>query len=160
MGSFNLKNAVLKIKDGGSNTLTVVMGDGNLTYSEKKPRVYLKDRGILSDVENADDEPMEVSFEGRWQFLLSKSGESLSIEDVLKARGEADTWVSSDADVCNPYSVDLELTHTPVCGATSPEVITFPDFRYESLDHDAKGKTISVKGMCNATEPIVTRTAV
>lgn len=157
MSSFNLKNAVLKIKDGGSNSLTVVMGDGNFTYSEKKPRVYLKNRGNLDDVEDGDEEPMEVSFEGRWKFLLSVAGEALSIEDVLKKRGEADDWESSDSDACRSYAVDLELTYTPGCGSVENEVILFPDFRYESLEHDAKGKTISCKGMCNATEPTVTR---
>jgi hypothetical protein len=159
MSSFNLKNAVLKIKDGTGTPLelTVVMGEGNLTYSEKKPRIYLKNRGLLDDVEDGDDEPMEVSFEGRWSYLLSVSGEAMSIEDVLKKRGLASAWVSSDTDLCRPYAVDLELTHTPTCGDTLPEVILFPDFRYESLEHDAKGKTISCKGMCNATEPTITR---
>lgn len=159
MGSFNLKKATLKIKDGDSpqNNLTVVMGEGNFTYTETKNRVYLKDRGVLSDVESGDDEPMEVSFDGRWQFLLSQSGEPLSIEDVLKKRGEAATWISSDADACNDYAVDLELTFDPSCGATAMEVITFPDFRYETLEHDAQAKTISVKGKCNATEPTISR---
>lgn len=159
MSSFNLKNAILKIKDGTGTplTLTVKMGEGNLTYSEKKPRIYIKNRGHLDDVEDGDDEAMEVSFEGKWNFLLSVTGEPLSIEDVLKKRGLASSWVSSDSDPCRPYAVDLELTFTPVCGAVNTEVILFPDFRYESLEHDAKGKTISCKGMCNATEPTVTR---
>lgn len=157
--SMDLKNAVLKIQDGNSHEITVVIGDGNLTWTEKKPRIYDKDRGILDNVRDGDQEPMEVQFSFRWEFLKADTGGVATVEDALKCRGVAASWSSSDADLCAPYAVDLEFTFTPICTSAKDEVYLFPDFRYESLDHDAKAATVSCSGMCNATEPTITRNA-
>lgn len=155
---FNLKRATIKLIDGASvpHVLSIIMAEGNLTFSEKKDRKYLLDRGNLNTVQDGDDQPMEVSFEGRWLFLRGDS--DVTIEDFLKKRGGASSYTSSDPDACAPYAVDLQLEYTPLCTSQKIETIVFPDFRYESLDHDAKAATISCKGKCNATEATVTRT--
>ena len=160
MASMDLKNAVLTIEDGTSptpNSITVVMGEGNLTWSEKKPRIYDKDRGRLDTVRNADEEPMEVQFAARWEYIKADTGDDATIEDALKQRGEASDWVSSSADTCEPYAVNLKFTFTPICSGDKEEIFLFPDFRYETLDHDAQAATISISGMCNAVEPTITR---
>lgn len=157
--SFNLKNAVLTLSDGAStpNTLTIKMAEGNLTYSEKVDRKYLMNRGILDTVIDGDDQPLEMSFEGRWEFI--KGDSEVTIEDFLKQANGAAAYVSSDTNTCAPFAVDVILTHTPICATQKIETLTFSDFRYESLDHDAKAATIAVKGRCNITKVSSTRTS-
>lgn len=157
----DLKNCSLAIEDGDSpaNTVDIKLAEGMLNWSIKRNIDYITDRGILSQTKAGDEEPMEVKFDFIYEFIMTKSGEDTSIEDALKQANAASAWVSSDADACRPYAVNLILTHTPVCTDNDIETITFPNFRYESLDHDPKAGKISCSGKCNATKPTVARTA-
>jgi hypothetical protein len=159
MAVIDIKKTTFSIVDGDTppNSVAVKVGEGNLTYSEKKPREYIKDKGILDTVRNADQEPMEVSFQFQWIFLISDGGSDPTIEEALKQTGNASTWVTSAADTCEPYAVDVVVDYDPDCGATKSEKYTFPDFRYETLEHDLKAGTVSAQGMCNAIVPIITR---
>jgi len=46
----DLKNATLKIKDGGTNEMEVTLGEGNLVYTERQNVEYTLDRGTLDEV--------------------------------------------------------------------------------------------------------------
>lgn len=162
MPAFDMKNAILKIQDGTPSTpksLTVKFGEGNFTYSEKFNREYLKDRGKIDQVRNGEEEPVEVSIDARWEFLTASTGDNPTIEDVLKQRGEAADWVSVDTDTCAPYAVKLVFIYTPICTADDIETVTLDQFRVESIDHDPKGATLSIKGKANVREATITRTA-
>lgn len=137
--------------------LEVKIGEGNLTYSEKKARQYTLDRGRLDTVRNADEEPVDVSLDATWEWLRASTGDTPTIEDALKKRGEASAWTSSSSDPCEPYAVDIEIHYVPECGSEETEVILLEDFRYESLDHDLSAGTISVSGKCNVVEATVSR---
>lgn len=268
----DLKNATIKFKDGGSNELAIKIGEGNLTWTEKRPLKYLKNFGALYQVLKADEEAMDVKFELTWEWLkgtlllgkleLSGFGEStvngiylkqnagstppnstfpsffdtskdfytldlgsgdwamvgfistgfirvwlwnsgtfdwdiayettitatnypsndssfqalapaentgslpigvwylgsgeLTPIEVLKHIGNASDWVSTSNDPCEPFCVDIEILHNPNCGGET-ETITLSKFRYEQLDHDSRGGTISCSGKCNATEPVSVR---
>jgi hypothetical protein len=149
----DLKNATIKLKDGGSNEMTVKLGEGNLTYDEKRNIQYILDRGNLDEVRLGDQVPVDVKLDAVWEHLTSDT--NITVEDALKQRGLASDWVSSDADVCRPYAVDIEVTLAPPCGDTG-ETILLPDFRYESASHDMKGGTLSFSGKCNVVEATVT----
>jgi hypothetical protein len=158
----DLKNCIFRIKDGTvpANTLDVTIGEGNMTWSEKKNRKYTLNRGILDEVRNDDESPMDVKFEFTWEYIRgTPTSDGLpSVQDALKQLGGAAAWVSSDSDACRPYAVDLEIIYQPTpvsCG--DQESILFPDFRYETLDHDLKAGSVSCSGKCNAKEPTVTR---
>lgn len=159
----DLKNATFKIKDGSStpNEITVTIGEGNLTWSEKKNIQYTLDRGVLDEVKEGDQVPVDVSFSFTWEYIKgASSGATPTVEDALKNTGAAADWTSSDADACRPYAVDLEITYAPTpasCG--DMETITLSDFRYESLDHDLRAGTVSCSGKCNITAPTVVREA-
>jgi len=155
-----LKNTTLKIKDAGANEIEIKIGEGTLTYDEKRIMEYVRNRQLLDSVREGDQEPMDVSFEFKWEQLraVSTSGAGTpTLEDALKQRGEAAAWVSTSDDICEPYCVDIEIINTPDCGSEIAETIILPDFRYESLGHDVKAGVVSVSGRCNATEAIVTR---
>jgi len=157
----DLKDATIRIKDGSTpaNTLTVKVGEGNLTYSENRNIEYTLDRGLLDEVREGDQVPMDVSLDFVWDYLKGQTGsDTPTVEDAIKQRGEADDWVSTDSDQCRPYAVDIEITYAPspvVCG--DMEIILLQDFRYETLDHDIRAGTVAMSGRCNVTEATVTR---
>jgi hypothetical protein len=160
MAVIDLKRCVVVLKDGTSPTaksVTAKISGGTLTYNETRNREYVLDRGNLSTVREGDQVPMDVSFDFQWEFLKSDTGDPPSIEDVLKKRGEASTWVSTDSDSCADYCIDIEVTYTPNCAGEKKEIYLFPDFRHESLNHDFMGGKVSCSGKCNATEPTITR---
>jgi len=144
--------------DFGPNFMKVVVGDGNLTYSEKRPMQYLKDRGKIDSVRLGDEEPIDVRLDLRWEFLSSPTGATTpTIEEALKQKGPAAGWVSSSSDPCEPYAVDLEIHYSPFCTTEQKELIILPDYRYESLDHDLKAGTVSTSGKSNAREATTSR---
>jgi len=141
-------------------SLEVNIGEGNLTYSEKRELLYELNRGALDSVREGDEQPVEVSMDFVWEFITAVTGSGTpTIEDALKNRGEASTWESSSADPCEPYAVDIMVEYVPPCGGVDPEVITLPDFRYESLDHNFTDAQISCQGKCNTVEAAVTRSS-
>lgn len=142
----------------GPNKMQVVIGEGNLTYDEKRPIQYMKDRGKLDTTRLGDEEPIDVRLDLRWEFLSSPIGTTTpTIEEALKQIGPAASWVSSSADPCEPFAVNLEIHYTPLCSSEQKELIVLPDYRYESLSHDAKAGTVSTSGKCNATQATRTR---
>lgn len=163
MAQFDLKNATIKIKDGGDNEVEVRVGEGNLTYTERVNREYKLDRGVLNEVRNGDEAPVEVSFDFIWEYIkgpgIGSGMNTVTIEDALKQRGGAASWTSTDTDVCRPYAVDLEIHYTPDCVVGDIETILLADFRYEELSHDASEGTCSCSGQCNVTEATTTRYA-
>lgn len=165
--SIDLKNTTIKFKDGTGTpkSLIVKIGEGNLTYSEKRNMIYTLNRGVLYDVRQGDEVPMELTLAFIWEYLTGGSATSATptIEDVLKKRGPASSWVSSDTGsdgACRPYALDLELLYSPQpysCG--NKETITWMDFRYEELQHDLRGASIQCSGRCNVTAATAVRAA-
>lgn len=137
--------------------LEVKVGEGNCTYDETFAREYKLNRGKLNTVRDGDDTPMDVSLDFEWEFLKANTGQQPSVEDALKKRGQAAAWISSSADSCEPYAVDIEIEYTPPCGSEDLEIITLPDFRVEKLSHNPKDGTVACTGKCNATEAIISR---
>lgn len=155
----DLKHATIKIKDGGSEEVTVKIGEGNLTFTERKNIDYMMDRGVLDTVREGDEVPMDVSFTVRWDYVQATGspatvGNTVTVESALK--GTASGWVSTDADPCTPYAVDIEVTLDPNCNSLDAMVYTFTDFRYEEFQNDIKAATISVSGKCNAKSAVKT----
>lgn len=137
--------------------IEVTVGEGNLTYTESKEYTYDLDRGNLDTVREGNEVPMEVSMEFVYDHVLTGTSETVTVVDALKGRNGGAEWVSSSSDLCEPYSVDVEIEHTTPCGSVEDEVTIFPEFRYDSLEFDLSAATIACTGRCNATEPDITR---
>lgn len=158
MSVINLRNATLEIADGADHKLQLKIGNGNVTFDEKRTIEYIKDRGRLDDVREGEEQPMDVRFDIQWEKLTALNTDTVPTpEDALKRRGKASTWVSSAADPCQPYAVDIIITDIPDCPDDIPERIVLPDFRWTSLAHDPKASNIACTGSCNAKEAVVTR---
>lgn len=169
----DLKDSTIYIKDGTSGTalqLEVKIGDGNLTYTERRNMEYILDKGSLDDVREGDQVPVQVQMDATWSYIKGPSSSSTvtsgtptgtpTIEDALKQRGAAINWVSTDSDLCRPYAVDLEIVTNPQPGGCGDqETILLQDFRWEEIAHDLRAGTLSVSGQCNVTEATATRVA-
>lgn len=142
---------------GTANTLEIRIGAGNLSFTEKRNMEYRLDRGLLDTVREGDQAPMEVSFDFEWEFLKSDSGDPPTPVECLKQIGGASDWVTSSDDTCEPYALDIDVLYHPPCGGVKDELITFEDFRWESLDYSLKDGQISCKGSCNRTQATVVR---
>jgi hypothetical protein len=137
--------------------IEIAVGEGNLTWTEAKEYEYLRERGDLDTVKEADEQPVEMSLEFVYEYIKTQSGQTITATDALKQQGEAAEWVSSSDDLCEPYAVDVLVKHCVPCGTDEDEDVLFTDFRYESLDFDVGEATIAVGGRCNVSEPAVTR---
>jgi hypothetical protein len=141
-------NAVIT---SGPHSLELVIGDGNLTFTEHQDRIYKKNRGLLHHVKNGDDQPVDVSFDLVWEYLKSQTGFPLTPREALRREGPAADWVTAGSDPCAPYSVNIRVLYTPLCDDQDLEETIFEDFRWETVDGNVKDGTLSVKGKSNRT---------
>jgi len=162
MAVIDFKETQLFLQDGTGGTpkeAEIIVGEGNLTFDETVTREYRLNRGKLNEVKNGDETPMAVSFDFEYQYLRG-DGVTPSLEDALKNRYAAATWITTDAsDPCAPYALNIKIVYDPDCAVGDMETTILPDFRYESLNHDISGSTISCSGNCNATQATSVRTA-
>jgi hypothetical protein len=151
------------VEAGGAVTflgrrLEVKVGEGNVVWTESKPRKYILDRDRLDTVRDDAEVPMDVKFEFTWEWITAIVASGIpTIEDVLKHRGEASSWETTDPDACTPYCVDIVIWYDPACGGNNSEKVELPYFRYESLEHNLRDSQISCSGKCNVTEATATR---
>ena len=146
MPTMNLRTATLII--GG---ITVEIGEGNLTYSEKRALEYVTNRNDISDVRLADEEPLELKMDFTWKRV---AGDFAALIEKIKGTG---TSVTSDPVACRPYAVNVVLQYPDSCGPTpTSKDIEFDNFRYDQLDYDVGAGTISCAGKCNITYPAIT----
>jgi len=160
------KNAVITLRDGTGTPIemTIKLGEGNLTYTESRTVEYTPDRGILDEVRLGDEVPVDVSLDSVWEYITGGTDTSThtgTAEDFMKRRGVYATNVSTDADTCRPYAIDIVITYEPDCTTEilPNETIVLADFRYESIDHDFSAGTLAFTGKCNVTEAVATRSA-
>ena len=157
----SINKCTIKIKDGGSNEITIKIGEGNLTWTEARNIEYNLDRGSLNGatIREGDEIPVDVRLDATWEYVTGASASSSTLadpspKDAIRGDGAAGDWVSSDADACQPYAVDIEILYEPTpssCG--DKETTTISDFRYESVDFDVRAGTISFNGKAAVVTP-------
>jgi len=132
--------------------LELKIGEGNLTYDEKRTMEYKRDRGRLDTVREGDEEPIDVRLDVQWEWLSHAAGDPYPTpEEFLKKEGLASSYTSSSDDPCEPYAINIIVIYDPDCSGVDAEVITLSDYRWESLNHDLKAGTLSTSGKCNVT---------
>lgn len=149
-------NAVITF---GGQRLKIKVGDGNITYNEKRNIEYKRDRGKLNTVREGDEEPLDVSIDLQWEFVKSDTGEPITPEEAIKGIGAAAVagWTTTSDDTCEPYAVDIYVIHTPRCTTKKKEAYLLKDYRWETMNHDFKQGMIQTTGKCNIKEAVVTR---
>lgn len=151
----DLKNATITIKGAGTgDEITVKVGEGNCTWSEKKNIQYTLNGGVLDEVREGDEVPVDVKLDCTWEYIASQSGSPVPPDDAIRGINTASSWTSSDADTCRPFAVDLEIEIQPVCSGTDSgdsDIYTLADFRCEDVAYDLRAGTLSFSGKCNVT---------
>lgn len=144
----------------GGRSLEIKVGEGNCEFTENREFIYDLDRDRLDVVRQGAEIPMDVSLDFVWELLTAIDGaDTPTISDVLHHRGAAADWVSSSADPCEAFAIDIEIEHELPCSEEPIEYITLPDFRWESLPHSLSDAQVSMTGRCNATEALISRAA-
>lgn len=137
--------------------LEIKVGEGEVSWSETREFIYDRDRDVLDTVRQGQDQPMSVDIAFTFEYVTASTDNPPTPTDALKRFGEASEWVSSSADLCEPYAVDVIILHCVPCGTDEDQEILLPDFRYETLDYSVNDAAISVSGQCNAVDATVTR---
>lgn len=156
----NLRDGTLTINDGDSNTLVVVLDEGNLEFSETRNVIQVKNRGVLDHLRSGDEEAVTVSFTGRYLYLLKDTGdtdETVSVREALLKKGGASGWASTGV-TGEPYQVEL-VFEVANPGGVKDETITFAHFAVTRLTvgEGAEADTIRVEGIDYETEPAIAR---
>lgn len=142
----------------GQKSISIKIGEGNLTYSEHRNVEFTRDRGQLDTVREADDEPVDLSIDATWEWIKSITGSGTpTLEDVLKKIGEASGWASTADDPCQPYCIDIELWNVAGCGSIEDELVMFEEYYYETVDHDLRDGTLNTAGRCNRKQATARR---
>lgn len=170
MAQMNLKKTKLYLHYRGSGGnpayVEVRVGEGNITWSEKRTIEYTLDRGKLEFVDETsggaaregDDQPVDVSFDIMWDWYAGA-------EDpyhVLKGIPSDDlTTINSahDADPCAPHAVHIEIVYEPDCAEGNEEIVHYvlPYFRYEQLNWDVGSGQLSCSGTCQTKDIFVSK---
>jgi len=137
--------------------LLIKIGEGDVSWSETKEYIYDRDRDELDTVRQGQDQPMSVDMAFTFEYVTASTSNPPTPADALNQDGEASEWVSSSADPCEPYAIDVVILHCVPCGTDEDQEITLPDFRNESLDFSIADASVATSGQCNATRATVVR---
>ena len=160
----NLRDGELTIKDGTTPTplsLTVVLDEGDLNWTEKSNTIEVKDRGSISEghTRPGEEESVSLSFSAKWTQLIGKSVESTDplqlYEFLMMASG---TDVVSTSTEGEQQTLQLEfVVYDPA--QSSSEKVTFQKVYRESITMSEGNdfNLISFNGRDFETAPSISR---
>lgn len=153
----DLRDATVTLRDGGSNYITLMLGEGVFNYSTRRTVEAVKSRGVLDTVREGDQEVVDCNFQFVWIEITASTDDPPTPEDVFERVGEASDWVSTSPDPNAPFSVDIRIVLTSPCTEFEDQTIDLTWFNYQELAHSLKDGVVDVKGFANMTRPTVTR---
>lgn len=160
----NLRDGELVIKDGTSPTrqsLTVLLDEGDLTWTERANTIEIKDRGSIAagHTRRGDEESLSISFTAKWTQLLGKSAsgaDPLQLYEFLMFVSGAN--VVSTSTEGEQDTLQLEFSIFDPAGDAS-EKVTFAKVYRESLTMSEGDdyNVISFRGRDFEVRPLVQR---
>lgn len=188
----DLKNCTLFIRRTTENNtppgngnqgdfMLVKFGEGNFTYTIRRNFTYELDRGLLDDVRRGDEAPLDISFGGKYEYILSVPVSTpvgatplrdaylnqVTLQEAMRGKildgVTAHPWVTAGVErepwlTCTPYCTALELhndlRHECPDVDAAGEALLFRYFRAEAVDHDVKAGTVAVTGKANILRPM------
>lgn len=160
----NLRDGELVITDGTTPTpqsLTVVLDEGDLTWTEVVQTIEVKDRGSIADghTRPGEEESVRLSFTSRWTQLLGRfatSGDPLQLYEFINFLSGLSVVSTSQAG--EQQTLQYEFTVTDPAGAAS-EKITFAKVYKQSLvlAEGDDANTIAFTGRDFEQRPTVSR---
>ena len=159
----NLRDGELVISDGTSTplTITLVLDEGDLSWTESEEAVQVLDRGVLAQVRPGNEVPVEISFSAKWNQLIgssvSGSGDATELYEILNNRSSN---FSSTRAVGEKYTLKYVFTVTaPGAVTTTDEIVTFLYVFKTSMEmgEGDEMNTINFSGTDFETIPLITR---
>jgi hypothetical protein len=159
----NLRDGELVIKDGSTpaKSLTVLLDEGDLSWTERTRTIEVKDRGSIAagHTRRGNDESISLSFSAKWTQLLGKSAngaDPLQLYELLTFAGG--TGAASTSGAGQQQTLQFEFTVTDPTGAAS-EKVTFGKVYRETLTMSEGGdyNVISFTGRDFEIAPVVAR---
>jgi hypothetical protein len=160
----NLRDGELTILDGtpgSSQSLTVLLDEGDLTWTQRTNTIEVKDRGSIAagHLRKGDDESIALSFTAKWTQLIGKSAngaDPLQLYEFLMFLAGANVVSTSGAG--QQETLTLQFRITDPSGAAS-ERVTFAKVYRESLTMSEGDdyNVISFSGRDFEARPVVAR---
>lgn len=147
-----VRDITMLIEDGNGASVEFTFDEGNFQHVISRDWTYRPNRGRIgpgsgATVTQNDDQPMALTFEGRYSKYKSvadaKPYEILSNSDS--------NYTTVDEANCATYCTNITITNAPDCG--DDEVLLFPEFRLDEASFSIRDGQISFSGRCNAVEP-------
>lgn len=160
----NLRDAELMIEDGSSPdplVLTVVMDEGDLTWTERRSTIEVKDRGRISGghLRKGDDVSVSLSFSAKWTQLLGKSvlsGDPLQLYEFLTLA--SGSGVVSTSGAGEQETLTFRFRVVDPAGVSSEEVVFEKVYRESlSLSEGEDYNVIAFSGKAFVVSPTVLR---
>ena len=159
----NLRDGELIIKDGSLTpaTLTVLLDEGDLTWTQRQNTIEVKDRGSIAagHIRKGDEESVSLSFTAKWTQLLGVAADPLDPYQLyemlmfLPAAG-----IQSTSNPGEQETLTFEFTVLDPAGAAT-EKIVFQKVYRESLtmSEGDDANLIAFTGRAFETAPTVSR---
>ncbi len=159
----NLRDGELVIRDGSATpkTLTVLLDEGDLSWTERQRTIEVKDRGSIAagHLRKGDDESVQLSFTARWTQLLGKSANSADplqlYETLILASGSG---VTSTSSAGQQETLTFEFTVVDPSGTASEKIVFNKVYRETlTMSEGDDSNIITFTGRSFATKPVVSR---
>ncbi|MCC7423491.1 MAG: hypothetical protein IT428_24715 [Planctomycetaceae bacterium] len=159
----NLRDGELVLKDGSDpvQSLTVLLDEGDLSWTQRQRTIEIKDRGSIAagHTRKGDEESIPISFTAKWTQLVGKShddADPLQLYEFLTfASGSDVTSTSSDGE---QDTLTLEFTVTDPAGVASERIVFAKVYRESlSMSEGRDYNTLSFAGRAFQTSPAITR---
>ncbi|MFO1022581.1 MAG: hypothetical protein U0903_18075 [Planctomycetales bacterium] len=159
----NLRDGELVIKDGSSpvKSLTLLLDEGDLSWTEKSRTIEVKDRGSIAagHTRRGDDESVAVSFSAKWTQLLGKAAlntDALQLYEFLNF--VSGLGVTSTSPAGEQETLKLEFTVYDPAGAASEKIVFSKVYRETlTMSEGNEYNVISFHGKDFETSPSVAR---
>jgi hypothetical protein len=159
----NLRDGELVIKDGAATpqSLTLLLDEGDLTWTQRTNTIEVKDRGLIAagHTRKGDDESVSLSFTAKWTQLIGRSADPADplqlYEFLMFASG---TDVVSTSAPGEQDTLRFEFTIHDPAGAASEKVVFAKVYRESlTMSEGNEFNLIAFTGRDFETAPTVSR---
>jgi hypothetical protein len=159
----NLRDGELVIKDGSATpvVLTVILDEGDLSWTQRLRTVEIKDRGSISagHLRKGDDESVQLSFTARWTQLIGKSAnpaDPLQLYETLMLT--PGSGVVSTSGTGQQDTLKFEFTVVDPTGVASEKIVFTKVYRESlTLSEGDDTNVIAFSGRSFETAPQISR---
>lgn len=156
----NLRDGQIVISDGAGtpSTLTALLTNGDLEWSEPRDTKEIKDRGILSHTRPGDQQTCPLSVSTMWTQLIGKSVSAATANVLYDLVNNLAGTYTSTGCTGEQFTLSWAFTVTDPA-ATRSELITFGKVYKTNLSckEGDQTNTLSFSGTHFGAAPVVSR---